>query len=100
MLGRSETSKRPLRRSRRPPSTRSPAESWFRPETRPKILFQKPSRNQRLIQFTPDVEKKLKDIAAQSGRGTADELVKDVVEGYFDELAQRRGKCSTAAMTT
>ncbi|MGA7572952.1 MAG: hypothetical protein WCA97_03140, partial [Terriglobales bacterium] len=27
---------------------------------------------------------------AQSGRKTADELVQDVIEGYFDEIAQTR----------
>jgi len=43
------------------------------------------------VQFTPDVEQKLNEIAAQSGRGSAATLVKDVVEGYFDELAQTRG---------
>jgi predicted DNA-binding protein len=42
------------------------------------------------VRFAPETEKKLKDLAAQSGRGTADELVRDVVEGYFDELAQTR----------
>jgi hypothetical protein len=42
------------------------------------------------VHFTPETEKKLKDLAAQSGHGTADELVQDVVEGYFDELAQTR----------
>ena len=42
------------------------------------------------VHFTPETEKKLKDLAAQSGRGTADELVQDVVEGYFAELAQMR----------
>jgi hypothetical protein len=40
------------------------------------------------VNFTPETEKKLKDLATQSGRGTADELVQEVVEGYFDELAQ------------
>jgi predicted DNA-binding protein len=40
------------------------------------------------VHFTPEMEKKLKDLATQSGRGTADELVQDVVEGYFDELLQ------------
>ena len=39
------------------------------------------------VNFTPETEKKLKDLATQSGRGTADELVQEVVEGYFD-LAQ------------
>jgi predicted DNA-binding protein len=42
------------------------------------------------IHFAPETEKKLKDLAAQSGRKTADELVQDVIEGYFDELAQTR----------
>ena len=42
------------------------------------------------VHFTPETEKKLKDLAAQSGRGNAAELVQDVVEGYFDELAQTR----------
>jgi len=41
------------------------------------------------VTFTPETEKKLADLAAQSGRGTA-ELVQDMVEGYFDELAQTR----------
>jgi predicted DNA-binding protein len=42
------------------------------------------------VHFTPETEKKLKDLAEQSGRGNAAELVQDVVEGYFDELAQTR----------
>ena len=42
------------------------------------------------VHFAPDVEKKLNDLATQSGRGTADELVQDVIQGYFDELAQTR----------
>jgi hypothetical protein len=42
------------------------------------------------VHFHPETEKKLRDLAAQSGRGTPDELVQDVVEGYFDELAQTR----------
>jgi hypothetical protein len=50
------------------------------------------SRNLNLMEvhFAPETEQKLKDLAAQSGRGTADELIQDVVEGYFDELAQTR----------
>jgi predicted DNA-binding protein len=40
------------------------------------------------VHFSADTEKKLKDLAAQSGRETAAELVQDVVEGYFDELAR------------
>jgi predicted DNA-binding protein len=42
------------------------------------------------VHFAPETEQKLKDLAAQSGRKTADELVQDVIEGYFDELAQTR----------
>lgn len=42
------------------------------------------------VHFTPETEKRLKELAAQSGRGSADRLVQDVVEGYFDELAQTR----------
>ena len=42
------------------------------------------------IHFAPETEKKLQDLAAQSGRKTADELVQDVIEGYFDELAKTR----------
>ena len=39
------------------------------------------------IHFPPDVEKKLNDLAAQSGRGP-DELLQDALAGYFDELVQ------------
>lgn len=42
------------------------------------------------VHFSPEIEKRLQDLAAQSGRGTADELVQDVVEGYIDELARTR----------
>ena len=50
------------------------------------------SRNLNLMEvhFAPETAQKLQDLAAQSGRGTADELIQDVVEGYFDELAQTR----------
>ncbi len=41
------------------------------------------------VHFTPDVEKKLNDLAAQSGRG-ADELLQDAFAAYFDELVQTR----------
>lgn len=47
------------------------------------------------VHFAPEIEQKLKDLAAQSGRGTAAELVQDVVEGYFDELAQTRETLNT-----
>jgi predicted DNA-binding protein len=42
------------------------------------------------VHFTSETEKKLKDLATQSGRATADELVRDVVEGYILELSQTR----------
>ena len=41
------------------------------------------------VHFAPDVEKKLNDLAAQSGRRT-DELLQDALAGYFDELAETR----------
>ena len=39
------------------------------------------------INFTPDVEKKLNDLAALSGRGP-NELLQDALAGYLDELAR------------
>ena len=41
------------------------------------------------VQFTPDVEKKLNDLAAQSGR-RASEVLQDALAGYFEEVAQTR----------
>jgi hypothetical protein len=41
------------------------------------------------VHFTPDVEKKLNDLVAQSGRGT-DEFLQDALAAYFDELVQTR----------
>src|SRR5271165_3945973 len=41
------------------------------------------------VHFTPETEKKLKDLATQSGRGT-DDLVEDAMAGYFDEVLQAR----------
>jgi hypothetical protein len=41
------------------------------------------------VHFTSETEKKLRDLAAQSGRGT-DELVEDAMAGYVAELAQTR----------
>lgn len=41
------------------------------------------------VHFTPETEKKLKDISAQSGRGT-DDLVEDAMAAYVDELLQTR----------
>jgi len=39
--------------------------------------------------LTPDLEAKLNALAAETGRAT-DQLVQDVMAGYFDELAQMR----------
>jgi Arc/MetJ-type ribon-helix-helix transcriptional regulator len=41
------------------------------------------------VHFTPDVEKKLNDLVAQSGRRT-DEFLQDALAAYFDELVQTR----------
>jgi hypothetical protein len=41
------------------------------------------------IHFTPDVERKLNDLSALSGRGP-DELLQDALAGYLDELAGTR----------
>jgi predicted DNA-binding protein len=41
------------------------------------------------VRFTADLEKKLNELSAQSGR-PADELVQDAVAGMFDELAETR----------
>jgi len=46
------------------------------------------------VHFTPELEKKLNDLAAQSGRST-DELVQDVMSGYADELAETREMLDT-----
>jgi len=46
------------------------------------------------VHFTSDIEKKLNDLAAQSGRGT-DELLQDALAAYFDELAQTRDMLNT-----
>jgi hypothetical protein len=39
------------------------------------------------VHFRPETEKKLKDLSAQSGRGT-DDLVEDALAGYFDEVRE------------
>ena len=41
------------------------------------------------VHFTPETEKKLKDLSAQSGRGT-DDLVEDATAAYVDELLRTR----------
>jgi BioD-like phosphotransacetylase family protein len=41
------------------------------------------------VQFSPDVEKQLNDLAAQSGRG-AKEVLLDALAGYLEEVKQTR----------
>jgi hypothetical protein len=41
------------------------------------------------VHFTPELERKLTELAAQSGRAL-DELVRDVMAGYADEFAETR----------
>ena len=41
------------------------------------------------VHFTVETEKKLKELAAQSGRGT-DDLVEDAMAAYLDEVRQMR----------
>jgi len=41
------------------------------------------------VQFTPDVQEKLDQMAQDTGR-RSDELVQDAVMGFFDELASTR----------
>lgn len=42
------------------------------------------------VHFKPETEKRLKDLAAQTGSGNADLLVQDVVDEYFGDLAHAR----------
>ncbi len=46
------------------------------------------------IHFTPETEKKLKNLAAQTGRGT-DDLAEDARAGYVEELLQAREMLNT-----
>lgn len=41
------------------------------------------------VHFTPETEKKLRDLSAESGRGT-DELAEDAMSIYVDELLLAR----------
>ena len=41
------------------------------------------------VQFAPELEKQLNDLATKSGRGAA-ELVQDVVAGYLSEVSETR----------
>jgi len=42
------------------------------------------------VDFAPGIEKRLADLAAQSGRDSAAAVVRQVVEEYFAELSQTR----------
>jgi predicted transcriptional regulator len=46
------------------------------------------------VHLTAETEKKLKDLAEKSGRGT-DDLVEDAMAGYFDEDLQIRETLSS-----
>ena len=41
------------------------------------------------VQFAPELEKQLNDLATQSGRA-ADDLVQDAVAGYIKEIGETR----------
>ena len=41
------------------------------------------------VNLTPETEKKLKDLSAESGRGT-DDLVEDAIAGYVHEVLEIR----------
>jgi predicted DNA-binding protein len=41
------------------------------------------------VHFTHETEKRLKDLSAQSGRGT-DDLIEDAMAGYFEEVVSMR----------
>ena len=41
------------------------------------------------VHFTPELERQLREMAAQSGKAT-DELVEDALRGYFDEVRSIR----------
>ncbi len=71
------------------PGLRSPdvftkGPSWNLPQTRLSRTLKRME-----VHLTPDVEKKLNDLAAQSGRGT-DKLLQDALAGYFDEMVHTR----------
>ena len=46
------------------------------------------------VQLNADIEKKLNDLATESGRGK-NELVQDALAGYLDELTQTRDMLSS-----
>ena len=40
------------------------------------------------MRFAPETEKRLADLAAKTGCGTVDELVQDVIQGYFEGISE------------
>jgi hypothetical protein len=58
------------------------------PETLPHWRFSRILKGME-VHFTPETEKILKDLSAQSGRG-ADEVLQDALAGYFEEVKQTR----------
>jgi predicted transcriptional regulator len=53
------------------------------------FTLEKKRKRKMEVNLSPDIEKKLNDIAAQSGR-PATELAQDAIAGYVDELANAR----------
>lgn len=61
-----------------------------------------PYREGMEVHFTPETEKKLNDLAAQTGRATADLLVQDVIEDHLPTQTTKtvtRSSGSFAAIT-
>ena len=46
------------------------------------------------VRLTPETEKRLKDLSAQSGRGT-DDLVEEAMAGYFHEVLELRERLNS-----
>jgi predicted DNA-binding protein len=47
------------------------------------------------VHFAPETEQKLHELAAQGGSEAADQLIRDAVETYFEELARTRETLDT-----
>lgn len=71
--------------------------TWaFYPEILSRSLFPLPAtafsryREGMEVHFTPETEKRLGELATETGRGTAELVVQDLVEEYFEDLAHTR----------
>jgi len=47
------------------------------------------------VNFAPETERKLRELAGQSGPESVENLVRDVVEGYFSEIGDFRRELET-----